>query len=236
MFFPEKIVSISDKDRVLEVGPGGTPYARADVFLEKKYIDKTEARGQRGNVDELITDKPVIYYDGNRMPFSDKEFDYVICSHVLEHVDDVSFFVKELTRVADKGYIEFPTICYEYLYNFSEHKNFMAWRDGVIVWLPKKETDIDIFRPVTDFYRTTLESSYTDMVNSLKSFMFCGFEWQSAINVERTTNIRDLMMDYSGLKRQTLTREDLERQIAVGSNPLRRVARKLKRAIKNNTA
>ena len=39
----------------------------------------------------------------------DKEFDFVIASHVIEHVKDVEVFIQELQRVSSKGYIELPT-------------------------------------------------------------------------------------------------------------------------------
>jgi len=32
MFFPEKIKNIKKNDYVLEIGPGGTPFNRSDVF------------------------------------------------------------------------------------------------------------------------------------------------------------------------------------------------------------
>ena len=43
------------------------------------------------------------------MPFKDKEFDYIIASHVVEHVEDISYFLNELSRVGRRGYIEIPT-------------------------------------------------------------------------------------------------------------------------------
>ena len=43
------------------------------------------------------------------MPFKDNEFDFIIASHVAEHVEDISFFFNELARVGKKGYIEVPT-------------------------------------------------------------------------------------------------------------------------------
>jgi len=45
-----------------------------------------------------------------KLPFKDNEFDFVIASHVMEHVEDVEFFIKELERVSKQGYIELPTM------------------------------------------------------------------------------------------------------------------------------
>ena len=44
-----------------------------------------------------------------KLPFNDKEFDYIICAHVIEHVNDPIFFKKEIERVGKSGYIELPT-------------------------------------------------------------------------------------------------------------------------------
>ena len=44
-----------------------------------------------------------------KLPFKDKEFDYVICSHVIEHVNDPVKFKNEIERIGKSGYIELPT-------------------------------------------------------------------------------------------------------------------------------
>ncbi len=54
-------------------------------------------------------DKSFVKINGKKLPFKDKEFDFVIASHVAEHVEDVSYFLNELSRVGKKGYIEVPT-------------------------------------------------------------------------------------------------------------------------------
>ena len=41
--------------------------------------------------------------------FKDKEFDFVIASHVLEYVEGIDTFISELERISSKGYIELPT-------------------------------------------------------------------------------------------------------------------------------
>ena len=42
-------------------------------------------------------------------PFFDKEFDFVVATHVAEHVPNPEKFLKELMRISDRGYIEVPT-------------------------------------------------------------------------------------------------------------------------------
>ena len=48
-------------------------------------------------------------FPNQKLPFKDKEFDYVILSHVLEHVPNILEFIKEVERIAKAGYIELPT-------------------------------------------------------------------------------------------------------------------------------
>ena len=45
----------------------------------------------------------------HKLPFKDKEFDYVILSHVLEHVPEPFNLKKEIERIGKAGYIELPT-------------------------------------------------------------------------------------------------------------------------------
>ena len=44
-----------------------------------------------------------------KLPFKDKEFDYVILSHVMEHVPNLIEFKSEVERIGKAGYIELPT-------------------------------------------------------------------------------------------------------------------------------
>mgnify|MGYP006095687443 FL=1 len=48
-------------------------------------------------------------FPNQKLPFKDKEFDYVILSHVLEHVPNLIEFVQEVERISKAGYIELPT-------------------------------------------------------------------------------------------------------------------------------
>ena len=195
MFFPEYIQHIEESDRVLEVGPGGTPHPRSDVMLEKIFSED-EAHEQRGQTDALVTEKPVIYYEGDSFPFEDDEFDYVICSHVLEHIDDVDAFSRELNRVAKKGYVEYPTIYYDFIYNFPHHKTFLFYSDGVSYWMPKSDTPLEFFRPVQDFFRASLAiDTYVDFISKFMKYFFQGFEWFGTIRTERASRLSEVCFD-----------------------------------------
>jgi ubiquinone/menaquinone biosynthesis C-methylase UbiE len=54
-------------------------------------------------------EKKFIKINEKKLPFKDKEFDFVIASHVIEHVEDFEFFIKELARISSNGYIELPS-------------------------------------------------------------------------------------------------------------------------------
>jgi len=69
--------------------------------------------------------KKFIKINGKNLPFRDKEFDFVIASHVIEHVEDFEFFMKELERISTKGYIELPSRLGDNL--IFENKNDHVW-------------------------------------------------------------------------------------------------------------
>ena len=47
-------------------------------------------------------------FDGYRIPYPDKYFDLAIAAHVLEHVEHERMFLREVSRVSRRAYIEVP--------------------------------------------------------------------------------------------------------------------------------
>jgi len=64
-------------------------------------------------------------------PFKDKEFDYIYCSHILEHVGDIVKTMEELLRILKVGgtlHIKVPHFSNGNGYNDLTHKRFFGWR------------------------------------------------------------------------------------------------------------
>ncbi|MBN1949543.1 MAG: methyltransferase domain-containing protein [Candidatus Cloacimonetes bacterium] len=64
------------------------------------------------------------------LPFADKAFPTVLCSHTLEHVDDPIRFFRELQRIGQKVVLVLPPIWdITAAFNFLEHKwLFLTWK------------------------------------------------------------------------------------------------------------
>ena len=99
--------------KILDIGCGYTAHEKANVICDIKDLSN------------FYKNKKFIQLDGKTLPFKNKEFDFVIASHVIEHVEDVTFFIKELERVSSKGYIELPTSLEDNL--VFENKNDHLW-------------------------------------------------------------------------------------------------------------
>ena len=93
----QSILSKNTNWKVLDIGCGYTANEYATTICDIQDLS------------HFYKDKNFVKLDGNRLPFEDNHFDFVIASHVLEHVEDYKFFINELERVSSKGYIELPT-------------------------------------------------------------------------------------------------------------------------------
>lgn len=198
MFFPKKIKSIRPQDRVLEIGPGATPHSRSNAFLEIAFDTDQLKISQRGGVlkEPDFANRPVYYYDGGKFPFEDKQFDYVICSHVIEHAPDVTGFVNEIFRVGGgRGYLEYPLITYEYLYDFDVHLNFVKFdfELNVLRYLPKQETVLSEFTAVTVMFNKMLVSGWGDLWANNKELFFEGVEFSQPFAAEKTSELERLL-------------------------------------------
>ena len=99
--------------RILDIGCGYRAHSNATVIADVKDLST------------FYKDKNFIKINEKKLPFKNKEFDFVIASHVIEHIEDFEFFLNELERVSSKGYIELPTKLGDNL--VIENKNDHIW-------------------------------------------------------------------------------------------------------------
>lgn len=98
---------IGPDDKVLDIGSGHIPFPLATHLADIALDD--DNYGRAGAPFKYIEGKPVFECNIEQLPFGDKEFDFVYCSHVLEHVANPEKACNELIRIAKRGYIETPT-------------------------------------------------------------------------------------------------------------------------------
>ncbi|MBI3343152.1 methyltransferase domain-containing protein [Candidatus Gottesmanbacteria bacterium] len=128
-------MNIFDGDLVLEIGSGDNPNPRADVLCDRYSTTSHERAGGF----RIRIDRPLAVADGMRLPFPNQTFDYVICSHIFEHMDDPAGFAREIMRVGKAGMIEVPSAISERVFGWNFHHWFCALHDGVLTFCPKKE-------------------------------------------------------------------------------------------------
>jgi len=83
--------------KILDIGCGYRAHKSASVIADIQDFSN------------FYKQKNFVQIKEKKLPFKDKEFDFVISSHVIEHVEDFEFFIRELERISSKGYIELPS-------------------------------------------------------------------------------------------------------------------------------
>jgi len=185
---------IQASDRVLDVGCGGWPFKHA-THLADKYPETTTHR-----TESLARDhRPFYEVDIEKLSFPDKSFDFVFCSHVLEHTENPGCAMRELCRVAKRGYVEVPTRLSDVMFNFTRLPNHHKWhglvvKDTVILieWSDSERRELG-----NEFY-AELQSSYSnnfqDFFTRNRDLFFASLRWNADFNflvIDKCGNIID---------------------------------------------
>ena len=93
----ENLLSTKKDWKILDIGCGYSANNYATTICDVQDISN------------FYKDRNFVILENNDLPFDDNHFDFVISSHVMEHVKDLEHFIKEIQRVSKKGYIELPT-------------------------------------------------------------------------------------------------------------------------------
>jgi hypothetical protein len=108
----------NDKTKVLELGPGLTPFSKATHFCGWDQGTQKIDSNQHTVCDFSI----------QKLPYADKEFDFIYCRHVLEDLYNPFLLVEEMSRVGKAGYIETPSPAAELCKNIDCGDLYVPWR------------------------------------------------------------------------------------------------------------
>jgi ubiquinone/menaquinone biosynthesis C-methylase UbiE len=117
---------------VLDIGCGYTANKNAKIVADTQDLSN------------FYKDKKFIRITEKKLPFRDNEFDFVITSHVIEHVNDFQFFIKEIERISKQGYIELPTRLGDNLVieNLKDHIWWFKYDDDLNFLIASKKNQI----------------------------------------------------------------------------------------------
>ena len=162
--FVEEYLSQKKNWKILDIGCG---------YTANKYSTHVADTQDFSN---FYKDKKFTHIKEKKLPFADKEFNFIIASHVLEHVEDIEYFIKELERVANSGYIEVPTRLEDNLVDVNE-KAHIWWINfddiNNSLFITKRKQIIEPFLSVS-----TIQNLRKFFRDSLITEIF----WESKIN------------------------------------------------------
>ena len=143
--------ALGPNDNVLDMGSGHIPFPMATVLADIALSDSSV--GRAGVPFKHVDGKPIYECSVEATPFADKEFDFVYCSHVLEHVDNPEAACRELMRIGKRGYIETPTRTKDLIFGTAKTSNHR--------WAVSQENDVLVF---TEYTPSDLEGIGTNLL------------------------------------------------------------------------
>ena len=164
--FIENTLSLNSSWTILDIGCGYGASKYANVVCDVQDLSK------------FYPNKTFIKLTEKKLPFKDKEFDFVIASHVMEHVDDIEFFISELERVSQQGYIELPTMLEDNLVfeNKKDHIWHMDFDDVELKLLISRK--IQYFEPILTV------SSIKELNKIFRKSFILELYWENKIDYE----------------------------------------------------
>ena len=163
----------NNNNKILDIGCGYTANSNATTIADVQDFSN------------FYKDRNFVKIENKKLPFRDKEFDFVIASHVIEHVEDFQFFIKELERIAHKGYIELPTRLGDNLVfeNVTDHIWWFAFDDVEKILLASKRKQC-----ISPFLSVSSSKKFDSM---FRESMVLELFWEDTIEIKIDNSIRN---------------------------------------------
>ena len=117
-----------------------------DIGCNKDAVEYAQTTADIKDFSKFYKNKKFVLINTKKLPFKDNEFDFVYASHVIEHIDDVEFFIEELQRISKYGYIELPTLLEDNIVlsdnSIKDHKWIFEFDDVKHILLAEKKRQL----------------------------------------------------------------------------------------------
>ena len=172
--------------KILDIGCGYTAHSNASTICDVQDLSN------------FYKDRKFVRLKEKTLPFKNKEFDFVIASHVIEHVTDVGYLIKELERVSTKGYIELPTILEDNLVfeNKKDHLWHMEFDDN--------KNELQISKKVQYLEPVITVSSIKKLSKYFRQSLILELYWENSIEF---TKVEKNHENYEKISRLVLFRK-----------------------------
>ena len=170
----DKILSEKKNWKILDIGCGFSPNKYATTICD--VLD----------LKDRYSGKKFVMLKGENLPFNDNQFDFVIASHVLEHVKNPNKFLNEISRVAKQGYIEVPTKLEDNL--VFENKKAHLWH----LTFDDVNKVLNISKKVQYFEPILAVSSIKKLNNYFRDSLLLELHWENTIEFKFNENIQQL--------------------------------------------
>ena len=141
------MIERTSRDHVLELlKKNQNNWKILDIGCNLDAVPYAQTVADEINFSKFYEDKKFVLIDNKKLPFKDKEFDFVYASHVIEHVEDVLTFIKELQRISKQGYIELPSMLEDNIIlsdnSIKDHKWYFQFDDVQKILLAERKKQL----------------------------------------------------------------------------------------------
>ena len=152
-----------------------------DIGCNQDAVEYAQTAADIQNFSKFYNDKKFVLIKTKELPFKDNEFDFVYASHVIEHIEDVEFFMKEIQRISKRGYIELPSLLEDNIVlsenSINDHKWIFKFDDVNHILLAEKK--IQLIEPFI-----THGVLFGSLRKNFRSSLVLELLWEDNINFE----------------------------------------------------
>lgn len=183
LFIEEKITDISKEKFILDLGGG----ARFQKWLSKYEPLFDQDSYHTMDIDD--TTGPDIIGDIHQIPLSDGSVDAIICSSVLEHVENPILAVREMYRILKKGgklFIYVPST-YPYHARVGHYPDMWRFFDDSLIFMCKDFSTLEICKFGGYFKALSFFVPFQHKIQKVLSPLAAFFDWLLRTKNRHTT-------------------------------------------------